>query len=161
LPDEGREDRRKRDQRKEWERPGRAAREAKSAAAEHAAARDPNKAGTADTAAQYGQQQADINTPPPAFSKEAKADWAKTPASVRQAAIKREIDVQRGVEELRGRYRDIETALEPHLPVIRSFGHTPAQSIAQMFAWFDALSTRPDESFPVLLRYHLITTPGV
>jgi hypothetical protein len=155
-----REERRKRDERKEWERPGRAAREAKSAAAEHAAARDPNKAGAADTAGQYGQQQAaDINTPPPAFSKEAKAAWANTPEAVRRAALKREEDVRIGVDslkksyaEMERNYSEIDRALSPHRNVIRSFGHSDAQSISQMFAWFDALSKRPDESFPVLLR---------
>jgi hypothetical protein len=67
--------------------------------------------------------------------------------------------VQRGVDEFKSRYsdmeknyRDIDAALAPHRNVIRSFGHSDAASISQMFAWFQALSTRPDESFPVLLR---------
>jgi hypothetical protein len=67
--------------------------------------------------------------------------------------------MQEGVEQLKNRYadmernyRDIDTALAPHRNVIRSFGHSDAQSISQLFAWFDALSKRPDESFPVLLK---------
>jgi hypothetical protein len=159
LPDEGREARRQRDEKKSWEPKSRAAREAKEATGSYGkdAAAD-NKQTAADTAAQ--SRPAAIGPDgPTAWAKEAKQEWQRLPDSVKAAVTKRETDVANGVAALQNRYSnmereytDIYRALEPHLPVIRSFSHTPAQSIAQMFAWFDALSKRPDESFPVLLR---------
>lgn len=89
---------------------------------------------------------------PEALSKEAKAEWAKTPTTVQQAFIKREQDVARGVQELKGRYLDIDKALEPHVEAIRRHGHTPAQAVAQLFGWFQALASNPEQSFPALAK---------
>lgn len=89
---------------------------------------------------------------PEAFSKEAKAEWAKVPSTVQAAVLKREADVAKGVEELKGRYRDIDAALAPHLPAIRQHGHTPGQAVNQLFAWFQALGTNPDVAFPALAK---------
>jgi hypothetical protein len=81
--------------------------------------------------------------PPEGFSKEAKAEWEKTPAQVQQAILKREQDMSKGVEELKKRYTDIDQALTPRMDVIRKHGHTPGQAIHQLFSWFEALSQDP------------------
>jgi hypothetical protein len=60
--------------------------------------------------------------------------------------------VQRGVDELKGKYADLDQALAPHVAVIRQHGHTPAQAVQQMFAWFQALQANPDAAFPALAK---------
>lgn len=89
---------------------------------------------------------------PEAFSKEAKAEWDKTPPAVQAAITKREADVARGVAELRNRYSDIDQALAPHLDAIRAHGKTPASAVAHLFTWFQAMAANPREAFPALLQ---------
>ncbi len=89
---------------------------------------------------------------PAAWTKEAKEAWAALPPAVQAAVTKRETDVQKGVDELKAKYADLDTALAPHIPVIRQFGHTPAQAVGQMFEWFKQLSLRPNEAFPALAK---------
>jgi hypothetical protein len=89
---------------------------------------------------------------PAAWAKEAKAEWEKLPPAVQQAVTKREEDVKKGVDELKGKYADLDQALAPHIPVIRQHGHTPAQAVQQMFSWFQALSANPDAAFPALQK---------
>jgi hypothetical protein len=155
------DDDQKRDDRKPFERPGRSAREAKAASAADAKARDVSssdtKATSADPAApSTAHGQIDTTQPPKSWRAEEKRHYDSLPQQIKQAIHRREADMQAGVESMKQKYAsmereysDLSRALEPHLPVIRSFGHTPAQSVSQMFAWFDALSKRPDESFPV------------
>ncbi len=90
--------------------------------------------------------------PPDGFSREAKAEWANTPQPVRAAIVKREADMAKGVEQLRGYYRDIDQALAPHIQAIQQHGHTPAQAVAQLFAWFQALASNPQVAFPALVK---------
>ena len=89
---------------------------------------------------------------PAAWSKEAKEAWAALPEVVQKAALKREEDVQKGVNELKNKYSEIDQAIAPHIDAIRRHGHTPAQAVNQMFAWFQALAGNPDVAFPALLR---------
>jgi hypothetical protein len=89
---------------------------------------------------------------PEGFSKEAKAEWAKVPAAVQQAVAKREADMAKGVDELKGKYKDIDQALQPHAEAIRRTGHSPAEAVSQLFAWFQALSTNPVATFPALAK---------
>jgi hypothetical protein len=89
---------------------------------------------------------------PAAFSAEAKAEWAKTPAKVQDAILKREQDVNRGVQELRQRYAEVDQALQPRMDLIRRHGHTPGQAVNQLFAWFEALSANPQQAFPALMQ---------
>ena len=91
-------------------------------------------------------------TPPEAFSKEAKAEWAKVPPTVQAAILKRETDTTKGVEELKNKYKDIDTALSPHMEAIRKHGHTQGQAISQLFGWFQALAGNPDVAFPALAK---------
>ncbi len=92
-------------------------------------------------------------TPPPeGWSREAKAEWAKVPTAVQAAVTKREADVNKGVQELRQRYTDIDQALAPRMDIIRAHGHTPGQAVNQLFAWFEALSNNPKMAFPALAQ---------
>lgn len=90
--------------------------------------------------------------PPKALTEEAKAAWAQTPPAIQAAFLKREQDMQRGVEELKGRYAEIDRALEPHMGEIRKNGKTPAQAVQQLFAWFQAFAANPDVAFPALAK---------
>lgn len=89
---------------------------------------------------------------PEGFSKEAKAEWTKTPPTVRAAIVKREQDMTKGVAEIRQRYAEIDQALSPRMAVIRQNGHTPAQAVNQLFSWFEALSANPKQAFPALAQ---------
>lgn len=80
---------------------------------------------------------------PLALSKEAKAEWAKTPKSVQQAFVKREQDVARGVNALKATYAELDQVLAPRAALLQQQGHTPAQAVNQLFLWFDALSMDP------------------
>lgn len=93
-----------------------------------------------------------VGAAPEGFSKEAKAEWAKAPPAVQAAVIKREADMAKGVEELKGRYASIDRALMPHMDAIRRNGHTPDKAIEQLFGWFQALATNPDVAFPALAK---------
>lgn len=91
--------------------------------------------------AQQGTQQAQQGAAPEGWSKEAKAEWAKTPANVQAAVLKREQDVAAGVASLRQNYADIDKALTaPRVQAIRTAGHTPGAAINQLFGWMEALT---------------------
>lgn len=89
---------------------------------------------------------------PDSFSKEAKAQWAGTPEVIRNAILKRETDMARGVEELKARYSDIDQVLAPRINTIKQHGHSPAQAVNQLFAWFEALAANPQQAFPALAQ---------
>lgn len=91
------------------------------------------------------------STPAPAsLSKEARAEWAKTPKVVQDAIIKREADVSKGVEQLKANYAELDRVLAPRLETLKRTGHKPAEAVNQLFAWFEALSANPDVAFPAL-----------
>jgi len=89
---------------------------------------------------------------PAGWSKEAKAAWEGLPEPVRAAVAKREADVQRGVDQLKAGYAEIDRAIAPHDAAIRQHGHTRAQAIDQLFGWFRALASNPDAAFPALAK---------
>ena len=89
---------------------------------------------------------------PEAFAKEAKAEWANVPPSVQAAILKREQDMEKGVNELKSKYSDMDKVLQPHLEAIRAQGHTPAEAVNQLFAWMMALAGNPDQAFPALAQ---------
>jgi hypothetical protein len=89
---------------------------------------------------------------PAGWSKEAKAAWGELPEPVRAAVAKREADVQKGVDQLKAGYADIDRAIAPHDAAIRQHGHTRAQAIDQLFGWFRALASNPTQAFPALAK---------
>ncbi len=92
------------------------------------------------------------SAPPVGWPKEAKAEWANLSPAVQAAVAKREQDTQKGVDELKARYADIDKSLAPHLEAIRRHGHSPAQAVSQLFSWFEALAQNPDAAFPALAK---------
>jgi hypothetical protein len=100
---------------------------------------------------QQQQQQSGIQ-PPASLSKEAKAAWANTPAEVQQAFVKREQDMEKGVNELKQRYQQIDNALAPHTDSIRQMNATPAEAVDRLFLWFKAFAGDPAEALPQLMK---------
>ena len=101
---------------------------------------------------------------PEGWTKEAKAEWVNLPPQVQAAVTKREVDMAKGVEEIKKKYGEIDQALQPRMEVIRRHGHTPAQAVNQLFAWFEALGNNPQVAFPALaqsFKYDLRSTPGL
>lgn len=111
-----------------------------------------------DTAPADGQQEpaapaaADDIPAPASLSPEAKAAWVNAPKEVKEAFVKREADMQRGVDELKQRYTQIDQALAPHTDALRQMNATPGQAVDRMFLWFKALSGTPASSFPALAQ---------
>lgn len=96
-------------------------------------------------------------TAPTSWTKDAKSEWENLPDKVRKEVLKREKDVEKGVKSLKDKYKEVDDAIAPYLPVIQQFGKSPGQAVGQLFAWFDALAKNPDEAFPALLdsyKYH-------
>ena len=73
--------------------------------------------------------------PPQAWSKEEKALWNDLPEAARTAILRREADTAKGVQELRTRYQDIDTAVAPYKAVMTQNNVTPGQAITQLFKW--------------------------
>lgn len=90
--------------------------------------------------------------PPSSLRKTELADWDKAPDTIKKAMLRREEEMARGVEELKGRYAEFDHALAPHVDAIKRHGHTPAAAVSQLFAWFQALATNPKVAFPVLAQ---------
>lgn len=101
---------------------------------------------------------------PDGWAKEAKAEWENLPPAVQAAVEKRELDMAKGVEDLKKRQAEIDQVLQPRLDMIRRHGHTPAQAVNQLFAWFEALGTNPQVAFPALAqsyKFDLRSIPGL
>src|SRR5262249_50718650 len=93
-----------------------------------------------------------VGEAPNSWTREARVEWAKLPPRVQQEIAKRETDMQRGVDQLKQGYREIDEALSPWHGEMQSFGKTPAQTIDQMFKWYAAMAQNPDAAFPALLK---------
>lgn len=89
---------------------------------------------------------------PESLSKEAKEAWKDAPLAVKQAFVKREQDMQRGVDELKQRYALIDQAIAPHTDALRQMNATPQEAVDRMFLWFKALAGSPTEAFPQLAK---------
>ena len=89
---------------------------------------------------------------PESLSKEAKEAWAKAPPEIQAAFIKREQDMQAGVQQLQQRYRQIDEAISPHTDALRQMNATPGEAVNRMFLWFKALAGKPADAFPALAQ---------
>jgi hypothetical protein len=101
---------------------------------------------------------------PEGWTKEAKAEWENLPPVIQAAVAKREVDMAKGVEDLKKKYSEIDQVLQPRMEVIRRHGHTPGQAVNQLFAWFESLSANPQVAFPALaqsFKYDLRSIPGL
>lgn len=81
-----------------------------------------------------------------------KAEWDKAPQPIKDAFIKREQDMARGVNELKQRYTLIDQAIAPHTDALRQMNATPGEAVNRMFLWFKALAGKPEEAFPALAQ---------
>ena len=136
-----------------------------SRAREEGIAPDPGTADTAPVEGTEGGEEPEAETKAPeGWSAEAKATWAELPPEVQAAVAKREVDTAKGVEALKAKYGELDQVLQPRMDVIRRHGHTPAQAVNQLFAWFEALSGNPLVAFPALansFRFDLRSIPGL
>jgi hypothetical protein len=73
--------------------------------------------------------------PPASWTKEEKALWESLPDAARAAINRREADTAKGVQDLRTRYQDIDTAVAPYKAVMTQNNVTPGQAISQLFKW--------------------------
>lgn len=96
--------------------------------------------------------QADDIPAPASLGPEAKAAWSNAPKEIKEAFIKREADMQKGVDELRQRYALIDQAIAPHTDALRQMNATPQEAVNRMFLWFKALGGTPQEAFPALAK---------
>lgn len=72
---------------------------------------------------------------PAAWKAEEKAIWDSLPEVARQAVLRREADTAKGVQELRTKYQEIETAVAPYSATIKQHGKTPGQAVEMLFKW--------------------------
>lgn len=114
--------------------------------------RKANAASEAAPAAQSQNTQTAQTLAPSSLSQEAKAEWDKTPLAIQQAFIKREADMQKGVDELKQKYSLIDQALAPHQDALRQMNATGPEAVNRMFLWFKALAGNPAQAFPGLAK---------
>lgn len=113
---------------------------------------EPEEVDTELTEPEVAEVTEPTSEPPTAWAAEAKEAWKELPEQVRQAVLKREEDVAKGVKQLKDQYASIDNALAPHIGAIRQFNKSPAEAVAQLFSWFQALSQNPDQAFPALIK---------
>ena len=133
---------------KKSEPSGRAARAAKEATDTN----QPTDAGTAAAPGTAAAAAPDISAPPKSWRNDEKRHYDSLPSEIKNAVHRREVEMERGVAELKNSYSEIDAALAPHLPVIKQHGHRPGAAILQLFSWFDYLHKNPLEGFPALVR---------
>jgi hypothetical protein len=136
---------------RDWEPADRPARQAREATA----AEGSPGASVSDVGGTGADAAIDTSSPPARWKKEAKAEWANLPKTVQEEFARGEANYERGVQPLKQKLAElgeVEQALAPHLPTIQKFGHRPGAAVSQLFSWFQALSTRPDEAFPALMQ---------
>ena len=103
--------------------------------------------------------------PPPGWSPEAKADWAKLSPAIQAAVSRREQEVSDGFKQYEGlkqRHNEFEQVLGPRRQYHE--GVSDAEAINNLWLWFEALRNSPRQSFPALAKtfgYDLSTVvPG-
>jgi hypothetical protein len=98
--------------------------------------------------------------PPAALSKEEKAFWDKTPKEMQEAFLRREKDVQKGIDNLKAKYQPIEDVLAPIKPLLQQNGLTEAHAVRQLFDWHRALAS-PNKAAQVSAFKALAQSHGV
>lgn len=86
------------------------------------------------------ESQATGITPPAALTKDERAFWDKTPKEIQEAFLRREKDVQKGVDQLKAKYQPIEDVLSPVKGLLQQNGLTEAHAVKQLFDWHRALA---------------------
>lgn len=78
---------------------------------------------------------------PAALTKEEKELWETLPTKMQEAFLRRESDTQKGIDNLKAKYKPIEDALSPIRPLLQQRGLTEAHAVKQLFDWHAALSS--------------------
>ena len=93
-------------------------------------------------------------------AKELSSVWSGLTPAVQAAIVKREADMQKGVDQLKARHQELDNAVAPYRETIRRFGFTEPQAINQLFQWQMALAG-PDKirAFVALLQSHGVDPP--
>ena len=88
-------------------------------------------------------------------AKELSPVWAGLTPAVQAAIVKRESDMQKGVDQLKARHQELDNAVSPYRENIRRFGMSEGQAVDQLFKWQMALAG-PDKirAFVSLLQSH-------
>jgi hypothetical protein len=71
---------------------------------------------------------------------------------LQEAFVKREQDMQKGVDELKSKYNLIDQSLAEHTDALRQMNATPGEAVNRMFLWFKALANNPVQAFPGLAQ---------
>lgn len=93
--------------------------------------------------------------PPTSWDAAAKAEYAKLPAAVQQAVVKREAEVSAGFAQYQGlkQHREqLEQVIGPRRQYYANDGVSDLQAIDNIWKWFEALKNSPGESFPALAQ---------
>ena len=93
-----------------------------------------------ETAPDAAPQERQPIAAPAALSKEAKAIWDSLPDIAKAEFVRREADTQKGVEQLKAKYRPIEEVFGPHRQELQRLGKTEADAVKQMMDWHQNLS---------------------
>lgn len=112
--------------------------DAKDSVASKEAAK-PSTNQTTEVVTQPTTQKASVPAPA-ALSKEIKDKWDSLDEQVRQEFVRRESDVQKGVDQLKSKYQPIEDVLAPIRPLLQANGLNDAMAVKQLFDWHRALS---------------------
>jgi len=92
------------------------------------------------------QEDATIANAPQTWTAQAKAQWKELPAWARQEIRRRESDSSRGVQQLKESAdfgTQMNQAIQPYLPTIRSKGIQPVQAVETMLNAYHVLETAP------------------
>src|SRR5215472_4054363 len=90
-------------------------------------------------------------------NKELHSVWGGLTPAVQAAIVKREADMQKGVDQLKTRYQELDGAVAPYRDTIKKFGFSEGQAVDQLFRWQMALAG-PDK---IRAFVHLMQSHGV
>ncbi|MEJ0094548.1 MAG: hypothetical protein WDN46_14270 [Methylocella sp.] len=92
---------------------------------------------------------------PAALSKDVKAIWDTLPDQVKAEFVKREQDTQKGVEQLKAKFKPIEDAFTPVKDQLQRLGKTEAEAVSQLLGWHAALAgPNKAQAFKALAQAH-------
>lgn len=102
--------------------------------------------GEAEPGEQQDQAGEQPKAAPTAWTKEARAHWEALPPEVQAAVLKRETDVQAGVDKLKTeneQHKRIADVIKPHLGEIQQAGVAPEVGIQRLLDWHAKLRSQP------------------
>lgn len=89
---------------------------------------------------------------PVTWSTEAKAEFDKSPHSVKMAALREQKLFAESVQPIVQRHQEFEQVIAPHRERYSAHGISDVEAIQRLFMWEYALRTNPAQAFPELAR---------